>query len=32
MEVANVSKILMYVAIGVAVIGILGLLGVALFS
>lgn len=32
MEVANVSKILMYVAIGVAVIGILGLIAVALFT
>lgn len=31
MEVANVSKILMYVAIGVAAVGILGLLVVALF-
>lgn len=32
MEVANMSKILMYVAIGVAIIGILGLIGVALFA
>jgi hypothetical protein len=32
MEIANVSKILMYVAIGVAVIGILGLVGVALLA
>lgn len=32
MEVSNVSKLLMYVAIGVAVIGILGLLATALFA